>query len=158
MRAHRRGQTEMIGLVFVVALIALGIVLYARLGTRSGDGGAAQAEQAQGSASLLVSLLETTVPSCGSSFERVAAACVEGRPMCASGDPCGEAQAVLENVSAIALDARGAKYNLSVEGTGMGIASADCASADPRVDLVAAPRVPLLTATGTRYLRLSLCS
>lgn len=150
----RRGQTEMIGLVFIVVLIVVGIVIYLRM---SVDDVENVEQEQQGSVSFLVALKETTLPACGVSFERAAAACFQGETLCTSRDPCLEIQNTMDELSLVLLR-QGFKYNLSIEGTALETVSS-CQSGDRSVDLLMAPRVPLVYASGgaQRFLRLSVC-
>ncbi len=150
----RKGQMEMVGLVFVVILVVIGIVMYLLFSLPT-DGGASQA-QLQGITSFLISLKETTLPGCSASFERVVAACVQGERLCGSGRPCREAQRAMEAASAFLQDS-GYAFNLSLFGTGLMVVDG-CASAEPGVPLLAAPRLPIVYEGGLReYLVLAIC-
>jgi hypothetical protein len=153
----RRAQIEMIGLVFIVVLLVIGAVLYVRFSTADTSGTRA-AQDMQGATSFLVAVKETTIPSCGASIERVAAACIERRSLCPGSDPCSRLQDSLDALAHIALGERGVHYNLSIEGTGIEAVDG-CRSGDARVDLVAAPRSPIVLSGGRsqRFLVLSVC-
>lgn len=150
----RRGQMEMVGLVFIVVLLIIGAVLWIRLSAID-TGGGQRAQDLQGATSFLVALKETTLPMCGTSFERVAASCAAGGTLC--GDPCYEAQTAMREIAQTALGDRGVRYNLSIEQTGLTVING-CDSANLSVDIAAAPRAPLVLPSGAqRNIVLSIC-
>jgi hypothetical protein len=146
-RHARRGQFEMIGLVFVVLIIVVGIVLYMLLGSNR------PLPAAKGGSSFLVALTETTVPACDASVEELARACVKQESLC--DDPCFAAQEAFETIGSASLGKAGYRYNLSIEGTAVMVVEGDCVSADPRIALREAPRQTIAGLTAN--VRLSVC-
>lgn len=152
----RRGQLEMIGLVFIVLLLVVGIVLYAKFAGKSQTGD--RSTKLQGAGSFLIALSETSVPSCGTSFSKVVSACALGKSFCLTGDPCLEAQRTMELLASETLDKQGIAYNLSIQGTPLAVFTDDCESANPAVDVLAAPNVEIVLGGGTtRKMTLALC-
>ncbi|MDD9953873.1 MAG: hypothetical protein OXR66_06070 [Candidatus Woesearchaeota archaeon] len=136
----KRAQIEMIGLVFIVLLLVVGIMLYLRFSSppeQNNEG------TFQGATSFLVALKESAV--CDASFERVAAACIEGHAFCDSGDPCLEAQLFMDEITSEFLVQH--KFNLSIERTDVQVV-VDCESGDQRTLLAAAPRTPIVLSRG----------
>jgi len=87
-----KGQMEMVGLVFIVIIVILGIFIYLQVATRTPDVDSTVSQEAT---SFLIAFKESTIPSCGASVEQVAAACIEKKGFCSSGDPCFELQEFL---------------------------------------------------------------
>lgn len=159
MMDERRGQIEMVGLVFVVVLLILGILLYVRL-SAAGDERAGDltdtAERVQQSNSFLVALKETTL--CGTTFERAVRACIEDERLCPSGDPCIEVQDTMDRIVAATLIPQGYLFNLSIVGTDV-MNVTGCISADPEV-LLASGAESTIVLSGARpsgRLKLSIC-
>ncbi|MBR9700259.1 hypothetical protein GOV11_00130 [Candidatus Woesearchaeota archaeon] len=166
----RRGQTEMIGLVFIVVALLLGLLVYVKFSVivknPAGDL-VDRARDVQQTSSFLVALKETTVPNCGGApMERLARACIENdRSFCITGRPCDMLQELFENLVKVTLVKQGIKFNLSLEGTEVMVVSTDvngdldCVSADRSVDISSAPvgEVVLSGGSGKGYIRLSMC-
>jgi len=151
----KRAQMEMVGLIFIVIILVVGIVLYLRFSIP--DGPTVPVQELQSVTSFLVAAKETTIPACGTSVERTIAACLEDRTLCTSRDPCYEAQVALETLAAEMLPLQGFTYNLSVDGSSIMIEDG-CVSADPRIQLLAAPRIPIVFAgSAQRQLILAIC-
>ena len=145
-----RAQVEMIGLVFVVLILVIGIVLYARFSV------VPEQEPPETTSAFLTALKETTVDSCNANVERVARACLEGTPFCVTGDPCTELQDTFDEVGGV-LDRQGIVYNLSLEQTS--VMTGDCPSSNPTVGLSSAPVSEIVLSGGVSKgrIRLSVC-
>lgn len=149
----RRGQVEMVGLVFVVVIIVLGIVLYMQF---SGSKTSAVPKDQQRTNSFLVALTETTVPACGDTFARVAKSCVVGDAICQQ--PCETLSRTMADIAAQALP--GAKYSLRLEsGDGRQVyAHAEDHCTADAASIIAAPQQPIPFGGGENvYLTLTLC-
>lgn len=145
---RRRGQTEMIGVVFIAVMLIVGVLIYARMS--SDGGGSTNARDAvveQEAESFIISLLAADVEQCGTNFEGVARACLERDTICDSADPCGELQDMMTLVAGETLTKYGTRYNLSVEGTGASVVVA-CNSSDRRVLLHANSRQEIIGSGG----------
>ncbi|HIH24706.1 TPA: hypothetical protein HA251_06760 [Candidatus Woesearchaeota archaeon] len=149
---------EMIGLVFIVVIIIIGMVLYLSLSGKDDSGARAnRAANAQKSSSFLTAIAETDIVGCGVPLSRVAQACVRREVFCDNGDPCITLERAMTKIANETLYAQGMKYNLSLEGTRVQ-AESDCDSANLSVSLIAAPRQPIPLGNGqTVDLILSIC-
>lgn len=149
---------EMIGLVFIVVIIVIGIVLYISSSNKvNRDDGTGQAQGVQKSTSFLTALAETRIPACGVPLSRVVQACVNDEVFCDNGDPCKTLQRTFDKVAAHSLYEQGMKYNLSVEGTAVQNISG-CNSSSVNTRILAAPRQPIPLTNGQQtYLVLSIC-
>lgn len=154
----RRGQMEMIGLVFIVVIIIIGMVLYLSLsGKDTGGATANRAASAQKSSSFLTAIVETDIVGCGVPLSRVAQACVRREAFCDNDDPCITLERAMTKLANETLYVQGVKYNLSLEGT-LAQTDSDCDSANLSVSLIAAPRQPIPLGNGqTVDLVLSIC-
>jgi hypothetical protein len=148
----RRAQVEMIGLVFVVVIIVLGIILYMQF---SKSKISTVPKDIQRSNSFLVALTETTIPACRESFSRVAQSCVLNEQTCE--DPCGKLKETMQDTAKYGL--AGSKYSIRVEdagGTLFASVEQDCTKNAPAI--IAAPKQPLPFGNGqTAYLVVTLC-
>jgi len=148
---------EMVGLVFIVAIIVVGIILYITFSAKnSNDNGAGTASSYQRSTSFLVALTETDVLECGEPVSSVIKDCMlDDRSSC--NDPCKALNTTFNAVLNYTLTANFVKYNLSLEGKNVGNAS-DCDSADPNIETLGAPKQPVSLGNGqSAYLVLTLC-
>jgi len=148
----RRAQMEMVGLVFVVVILVLGIVLYVSFSQPRGTNTAAQV---MGQSSFLNAMLETQVPECGVSISRLAQACIQNEGFC--GDACDKVQFALDRIVNMTLIEQGVKYNISIEGTGIMNYSSDCKSSDNRTRLGPGAQAFVTLNGGTRQLVLYTC-
>lgn len=146
---NRRGQTEMIGVVFIAVLMIVGVLIYARMsadGNSSGNLYNAVVEQE--AESFIISLLATDVPDCGTNVEGVARACLEhDTNICRTGDACDVLQETMELVASETLTTFGMRYNLSVEGSPVSVVVV-CNSSDRRVLLYANSRQEIIGSGG----------
>lgn len=152
----KRGQVEMVGLVFVVFILVFGIIVYLKLS--AGSAGTV-AKESQGSTSFLIALLETDVPNCDSELQTVIAACAEGRSLCRGGaGPCHEAQRAIETVTEHTLVYEGMRFNLSVSETELSVVN-DCESGDTNVLLSSAFEAPIVLSSARigPSMQLSIC-
>lgn len=141
----RKGQMEMIGLVFVVVLIVVGIILYVSLSERnSSDGIVRTAKDVQTYTSFLTALAETDVPECGIPVSRVAAACLERDRNLCDGDPCRALNDTIQLIAAATLKEQGLRYNLSLDQTSIQAYDRCNASAINAY----APSIPIVTPGG----------
>jgi hypothetical protein len=146
---------EMVGLVFVVVILVLGIVLYLQFASKARS---PVAQQSQASSSFLTALADTYVPACNVRFSEVARECASGGfSDLVCGDPCAEAQIVMNKIAAVTLLREGKKFNLSLSGKNVQYVSG-CNSADPTVQIVAAPQIVIPLGSGrVANLGLALC-
>ena len=151
----RKAQMEMIGLVFIVLIIVVGIVLYLRFSTRDTLGVSRVAVEVQGSNSFLTSLAETEIPQCKATVARVARACKEGENYCLSGDPCGELHDTFSKITEASLVKQGVKFDLRLEGSVR--VQEGCAGLAPPVSLSSASVLPVILSTGQSKITLSIC-
>ncbi len=157
----RKAQIEMIGLVFVVVILVLGIVLFVRFNAISSGGTGEYTRQAaatQQASAFMTALKETTVPLCGASVERVARACLEDDYYICPLDPCDALQSVFSDIGEQTLTKQGLYYNLSLEGRDVNV-TVGCNSSTPTVQLSSALRSEIILSggRGTGYFRLSVC-
>lgn len=113
------GQMEMVGLVFVVLIIVIGIILYVAFSNPADSTGTTR--QVQAYVSFITAFGETELPSCGLPAARVAQECAErpaGSSIC-GGRPCEELEEAMEAVLARTLKDQGIGYNMSLQGTGV---------------------------------------
>jgi len=152
----RRGQVELIGMVFVVLVLVVGLILYVRF-AGSNTGTEQQTQTSQSTSAFLTALRETNVPECRANVERVARACQEEQPLCTSGKPCIELQKIFDKVAQATLYQQGLVYNLSLEKTA--VMTGSCNSSDQRQLLVAAPVTDIVLTGGNAKgrIRLSIC-
>jgi hypothetical protein len=122
---NKRAQMEMVGLVFVVLIVILGIVLYVSFSTR--DSGTSPRKEIQTYTSFLNAFGETEVQSCGLPVAQVARECAFAENNICEGDPCGALQHAMDVVLAETLKEQNIKYNMILEGTATG-SSNECDS------------------------------
>jgi hypothetical protein len=151
---RRRGQMEMIGLVFVVVLLVLGIVLYLAFAgkTRSPT----TARQVQESNSFLTAIADTHIPACKVKFSEVAQSCAGGGFLPCS-NPCVELDFAVDRIANATLLREGRKYNLSLVGKDV-MNYSDCESADPKTLITSAPQLAIVLGGGrVKQLSLAYC-
>ena len=122
-QASRKGQMEMVGLVFVVPVIVIGIIMYVTFSGTTDNTGTAR--QVQAYTSFITAFGETELPACGLPAARVAQECFEypiGSSIC-GGEPCDALQEAMDAILASTLERQGIGYNMSLEGTGVMSAS-----------------------------------
>jgi hypothetical protein len=148
----KKAQVEMVGLVFVVVIIVIGIILYMSFANKNQ---APDTKDLQRSNSFLVALSETTVPGCSDPFSRVVQSCVLNEATCQQ--PCEQLETVMDQTAQYAL--AGSKYSLRVEdATGTVFARVEDDCTKDAASIIAAPRQPIPFGNGrTAYLVLTLC-
>lgn len=157
----RKAQMEMIGLVFVVVILVLGVVLFIKFKSISGGTSGdyiRQAAETQQASAFMTSLKETSVPACSTTVERVARACLEDDYFICPSNPCVELQNIFETITNGTLTKQGILYNLSLEGSEV-MAMKSCNSSDTRVLLSSAQRAEVILSggSGVGHIRLSVC-
>ena len=128
----RRAQMEMIGLVFVVLIVAMGLVLYVSFSPSRAPG---PHKEVNTYVSFLNAFAESDITSCGAQgmpVARVAQECAAGNPEVCGRDPCDMLQNAMDKVLRETLFVQNIKYNMSLEGTGISSVN-DCDSASTGV-------------------------
>jgi hypothetical protein len=146
----RRGQMEMIGLVFIVIVLVIGIVLFLTFmpKARASQGSFREGE------SLLIAFGQATVPACGVSVSEVARQCANGGTCRDGSDACVHLSEALGHI-APTLDQW--SYNISLEGTAV-MHENGCQSANPRQPLQGTPTLPIPLGGGrVAKLKLAVC-
>ena len=112
----QRAQMEMIGLVFVVVLIVVGIILYLTLSDRVNTSKPVQ-KDVQYSTSFRTALAETEIPECQAAVTHVAYACITQDLSYCNSLPCEALQRAMDAITEETLKRQGIKYNLSLDQT-----------------------------------------
>jgi hypothetical protein len=144
----RCAQLEMVGLVFVVVLVVMGLLLYLSLSSRQPVTPSRVPERAS---SFMVALIETDVPECGVVYSSLARECLLGSDFCS--DPCGKLQNVTNTVLAYSLAKEGMRYNITLEGTSVYNAS----GCEGRLPAFVSPNPINLASGAKRNLVLTIC-
>jgi len=162
----RKGQMEMIGLVFVVVIIVFGILLYLKFSTRGDTGGITKrAEVTQSQSAFLVALKETDIPSCQAPFWRVAKACLENDPFCTGEDACAVLQDTIQTIADLTLTEQGTLYDIRLKGTDVQYAPKDtsttpeplCDVEDLNEEFLISAAQPIAHTGGQADLLLTIC-
>lgn len=159
LKQSSKGQTEMIGLVFIVAIVVIGMIIYIiSLGKQDSGTSNRDLLQAQLSPTYLTAIDSTSVPSCNNiSFEKVVQKCIKSETFCTNGDPCAALSLFLDNITQNTLFAQGSKYNLSIEGRSISSVY-ECDSANSSVKTYAGSHYAVNLGDGAQVnLRLFLC-
>ena len=152
----RRGQFEMIGLVFIVVIIVIGIMLYLSfVGKDPQNKLVKQATKAEGANSFLIALSETHVPKCGTAVTvtMLARACNDNAAIGACTTPCSDLQDVFNGITAATLNAQGLKYSLSFNGVSS--AYGGCSPTSPDTTMI--PTMPVPISGSSKDIVLALC-
>jgi hypothetical protein len=144
MRLAMKGQMEMIGLVFVVVIIVLGMFLYLRFSDSPSESIVRTAKEVQLYTSFLTALSETDVPDCGVPVSRVAAACLEDDADLCGGTPCEALNNTINTIAEATLKRQGIRYDLRLEGTA--VQAAD--RCNITVTSSYSPSIPIVTPSG----------
>jgi hypothetical protein len=154
MREHK-GQFEMVGLVFVVLIIVLGVFLYVILGNNNNGQVARSALHEEAMRSYLLTLAQTEVTACEANVYTVAKACAQHETAGRCNDACTALQEAIDNTIASTLELQGFKYNLTIDGTSVMSATNGC---NQKTSMIyAAPELPIPVDGGTRKMTLALC-
>lgn len=152
---HARGQMEMVGLVFVVLIIVVGIILYVSFSGRGADG-AQRSKESQAYKSFVTAFGETDIPACGMPASRVAQECLFDDTTVCGGDPCGELQQAIEDITEYTLEEQGIRFNMSLEGKPVGVEMGCDSSVTSGLQWASLPIGGM--ASRNSSLRLSVCS
>lgn len=155
-RSARRGQFEMVGLVFIVVIIVLGIFLYVTLGAKDRSASTAKSivhEEAM--RSFLLTFAQTEVTECATNVYSVARACAQNEAVGRCARSCDALQDATDNTLDSTLKVQGLNYSLTLEGTSVESSTPGCG---PKSMAYAAPQLPIPVSGGTRKMTLTLCS
>jgi|GEM_PF-5673505 len=159
---RRRGQFEMVGLVFVVLIIVVGIMLYLVFSSRDPTARVARSIVLEENArSYLLVLSQTDVPACGNGVDitSLSRACAQRERIGQCVDACEDLEEAMRAIVDQTLDAQGQACRLYL-GVGTGaIAAASCDDdcIPESINVAAAPDIPIPVNGGTARLTLALC-
>lgn len=114
---NKRGQMEMVGLVFIVVIIVIGVVLYASaIGSKDTSKTYKDTVEKQKSPTFLTALATADVADCSNRpFQEVIGKCIRNERYCSGGDACSAAQDFMSVVADNTLKEQGVKYDLFIK-------------------------------------------